>query len=302
MITKQADYLRALYKEWSDRLKANPDYTIADFRSIFDEWEKPTLEPENVTYKSDAIAGVEAIWANPIGADKSKVLIYTHGGGFAVGSAASHRKLAGHVAKALNVTSVVLDYRRSPENPFPSQLEDALAVYKELLDRGYKAKDIATIGDSAGGNLAIASVLNFKNHGLELPGAVIAFSPWLDMELKGETLDSNLETDALIDKPLLEGMISMYIGDDAEKRTNPLVNPLYADFTDFPPLYINAGGDEALLDDARRVHEAAKKAGVQTTLSVADGMQHVFPFLAGRAKEADEEIERIAEWYQKLQG
>src|SRR5690606_25245008 len=149
-----------------------------------------------------------------------------------------------------------------------SQLEDALAVYKELLDRGYKAKDIATIGDSAGGNLAIASVLNFKNHGLELPGAVIAFSPWLDMELKGETLDSNLETDALIDKPLLEGMISMYIGDDAEKRTNPLVNPLYADFTDFPPLYINAGGDEALLDDARRVHEAAKKAGVQTTLSV----------------------------------
>ena len=151
-------------------MAANPNMTIEDFRSLFDEWEKPTFEPEDVTYKTDTVGGVDVIWAYPIGCDKSKVLIYTHGGGFAVGSASSHRKLAGHMAKALGVSAVVLDYRRAPENPFPAQLEDAAAVYQALLASGIKAKDIGTIGDSAGGNLAVASVLKFRELGLELPG------------------------------------------------------------------------------------------------------------------------------------
>lgn len=300
VVSKEADYLRALYQEWSDRMEENPNMTVADFRSLFDEWEKPTFEPEDVTYKTDNVGGVDVIWAYPIGCDKSKVLIYTHGGGFAVGSSSSHRKLAGHMAKALGVSSIVLDYRRSPENPFPAQLEDAAAVYKALLESGIKAKDISTIGDSAGGNLAVASVLKFRELGLELPGSVIAFSPWLDMELTGETLVSNDPTDALITVPLLEGMISMFLGEDESKKTDPLANPLHADFTGYPPLYINAGGAESLLDDARRLHERAAKAGVNVTISVVEGMQHVFPFLAGRAPEADEEIKRIADWYRSL--
>ena len=115
---------------WSDRMAANPNMTIEDLRSLFDEWEKPTLEPEDVTYKTDSVGGVDVIWAFPIGCDKSKVLIYTHGGGFAVGSSSSHRKLAGHMAKALGVSAVVLDYRRAPEHHFPVQLEDAAAVYQ----------------------------------------------------------------------------------------------------------------------------------------------------------------------------
>lgn len=301
IISREADYLRVLYKDWSDRMVANPNMTVADFRSLFDEWEKPTFEPEDVTYKSDNVGGVDVIWAYPIGCDKSKVLIYTHGGGFAVGSSSSHRKLAGHMAKALGVSSVVLDYRRSPENPFPAQLEDAASVYKALLASGIKSKDIGTIGDSAGGNLAVASVLKFHELGLELPGFVIAFSPWLDMELTGCTLESNAATDALITVPLLQGMIGMFFGDDNTKARDPLANPLHADFNGYPPLYINAGGAEMLLDDARRLYARVTEAGVQATLSVVDGMQHVFPFLAGRAPEADEEISRIAAWYQALQ-
>ncbi|MBB6446801.1 alpha/beta hydrolase [Bacillus benzoevorans] len=300
-VSKEADFLRALYQDWSDRMVANPNMTIADFRSLFDEWEKPTLEPEGVTYKSDTVGGIDVVWAYPIGCDKSKVLIYTHGGGFAVGSSSSHRKLAGHMAKALGVSSIVLDYRRSPENPFPAQLEDAAAVYQALLASGIHAKDIGTIGDSAGGNLAVASVLKFRELGLELPGFVIAFSPWLDMELTGATLESNDATDALITVPLLQGMIAMFTGGDSTKVRDPLANPLHADFNGYPPLYINAGGAECLLDDARRLHDRALAAGVQATLSVVDGMQHVFPFLAGRAPEADKEIERIAAWYKTLQ-
>ena len=282
-------------------MEANPNMTLADLRSLFDEWEKPTLEPEEVTYKSDTVGGVDVIWAYPIGCDKSKVLIYTHGGGFAVGSSSSHRKLAGHIAKALGVSAVVLDYRRAPEHQFPMQLEDAASVYQALLASGIKAEDIGTIGDSAGGNLAVASVLKFRELGLELPGYVIAFSPWLDMELSGNTLESNADTDVFITVPLLQGMIGMFIGDDSTKVREPLANPLHADFNGFPPLYINAGGAEMLLDDARRLHARATEAGVQVTLSVVDGMQHVFPFLAGRAPEADEEVSRIAAWYQALQ-
>ena len=121
-LSKEAEYLKELYQEWSGRMAANPNMTLEDMRSLFDEWQKPTFEPEDVTYKTDTVGGVDVIWAYPIGCDKSKVMIYTHGGGFSVGSAASHRKLAGHVAKALGVSAVVLDYRRAPEHQFPSTI------------------------------------------------------------------------------------------------------------------------------------------------------------------------------------
>ena len=300
MLSVKSEYLSELYKDWSNRMANNPDMTISDMRSLFDEWEKPTFEPEDVTYKTDKVGGVDAVWAFPVGCDKSKVLIYTHGGGFSVGSSSSHRKLAGHVAKALNVSAVVLDYRRAPESPFPAQLEDIVAVYKSLIASGIKAEDIGTIGDSAGGNLAVASVLKFRELDLELPGFIIAFSPWLDLEITGNSIESNADTEALISRAILEGMRGMYIGGDDAKARNPQANPLYAELKGFPPIYINAGGAEVLLDDARRLHDLATNAGVQSTLSIVDGMQHVFPFLAGRATEADEEILRIAAWYQTL--
>lgn len=280
-------------------MAANPNMTIPDLRAMFDEWEKPTLEPKDVTYKSDTVGGVKGIWAYPADADKTKVLVYTHGGGFAVGSSSSHRKLAGHVARALEVPVLVLDYRLAPENPFPAQVEDAVSVYKALLADGFAARNIGTIGDSAGGNLAIAAVLKFRDLGLELPGCVIAFSPWLDMELSGGTLASNEATDALVSAGILEAMRGMFLGESGSP-TDPIANPLKSDFSGFPPLYINAGGDETLLDDSRRLAKQAKAAGVDVTLSEVDGMQHVFPFLAGRAPEADAEIARIASWYKAL--
>jgi len=277
-------------------MAANPGLTIADLRSLFDEWHQPTFEPEGVTYKSEVLAGVAAIWALPQGANTKQVILYTHGGGFAVGSAASHRKLAGHLAKQLGVTAVVIDYRRAPEHPFPAQLEDSTAVYKELLARGIQPGDIVTSGDSAGGNLAIATVLKLRQDGVALPGAVIAFSPWLDMEHVGKTLQTNAATDALVGKAILEAMSGMFLGEKGS-RTDPLTNPLKADFRGFPRLYINAGEIETLLDNAQDLARIAKAAGVSVTLSVVGGMQHVFPCLAGRAVEADDELRRIATWF-----
>ena len=295
-LSTQPDFLRALYQSWSDRMAANPALTIADLRSLFDEWHQPTLEPEGVTYKSDALAGVEGVWVLPHGTDPKKVILYTHGGGFAVGSSASHRKMAGHLAKHLGVTAVVIDYRRAPEYPFPAQIEDSTVVYKELLRRGYRAGDLVTSGDSAGGNLAISTVLKLRQEGAPLPGAVIVFSPWLDMEHVGETLQTNAATDALVGKAILEGMSGMFLGEKGS-RIDPLANPLKASYKGFPRLYVNAGSAETLLDNAQDLARIARNDGVSVTLSVVDGMQHVFPFLAGRAAEADDELGRIAHWF-----
>ena len=297
-VSKEADTLRALYQSWTDQMVANPGLTIANLRSMFDEWHQPALEPENVTYKSEIVGGVEAIWALPVGADVKKVIVYTHGGGFAVGSADSHRKMAGHLAKALGVTSIILHYRRAPEHPFPAQIEDAVAAYQALLGKGYQAGNILTAGDSAGGNLAIGSVLKLRDLGLPLPGAVIAYSPWLDMAMRGATLTTNAATDALVGKPILEAMAGMFLG--GTDALNPLANPLENDFAGFPPLYINCGGAETLQSDSETLYAKAKAAGVKTTLSVVPGMQHVFPALSGRAPEADEELARIAAWYRAL--
>ncbi len=171
-----------------------------------------------------------------------------------------------------------------------------MAVFEALVAAGIGPGDITTIGDSAGGNLAVAIPLALREKGGPLPGRVIAFSPWLDMENKGKTLVSNNDTDALITVPLLEGMIAGVLADGV-RPDNPLANPLYADFTGYPRLYIAAGSIESLLDNATRLADRAEAAGVDVTLSIAGGMQHVYPFLAGRAPEADDEIGRIADWY-----
>lgn len=292
-----AEALRALYADWSEIIATTPGLTTRLFRSIFDEWHQPTREPEDVTYREDTVGGVPGLWTLPAGADTSRVLLYTHGGGFAVGSAASHRKLAGHLAKALGVTAFVLDYRRAPEHPHPAQVEDGVAAFLALTERGIAPAAITTIGDSAGGNLAVAIALSLREQGRPLPGTVVAFSPWLDMENRGRTLVTNDETDALITVPLLEGMIAGVLADGAIDPRTPLANPLYADLSGLPRLYLNAGGAESLVDNATRLAEKARAAGVDVTLSVVDDMQHVFPFSAGNAPEADTEIAAVAAWY-----
>ena len=293
----ESDALRALYADWAAILADHPELGIRLIRSVFDEWHQPTREPEDVTYREDTVGGVPGIWTLPAGADPSQVLLYSHGGGFAVGSAASHRKLAGHLAKALGVVSFVLDYRRAPEHPHPAQVEDGVAAFTGLTERGIAPADITTVGDSAGGNLAVAIPVALRELGRPLPGRMIAFSPWLVMENRGETLVTNAATDALVTPPLLEGMIAGVLAGGAIDPTTPLANPLYADLAGLPRLYIDAGGAEALLDNATRLADRARAAGVDVTLSVVEGMQHVFPFLAGNAPEADTEIAAIATWY-----
>jgi acetyl esterase/lipase len=278
----------------TDRMQANPDMDLEGVRFLLEECGTLASEPTDVTYEDVDAGGVPAIHIRPLGAAADRVIVYTHGGGCVTNSAASHRKLAGHLAKAAGVHSLVVDYRLAPENPFPTQIEDTLKAHTWLRANGYRPEHTATAGDSAGGNLAITTVLKLRELGEALPAAVIAFSPWVDMENIGETLETNAATDALVKKELSVNMAAMYLGEASP--TDPLANPLYADLTGFPPAFVSAGGAEGLLDNATRFVERAKAAGVDTTYEEAAGHQHVYQFMAGRDEDADRTIANVAAW------
>ena len=290
------DRLGAIYAEWTEEFVANPEMSLRLMRWVFEDWQRATAEPEDVTYKSTELGGVPGILVTPLAADPTQVLVFLHGGGFALGSSASHRKLAGHVARACGATAFVADFRRAPEHPYPAQIEDTAAVFDALVRDGIRPADITFIGDSAGASIAIATTLRMQRDGSRTPGLVMAISPWLDMENTGETLVSNNDTDFLITREGLQGNIDRYLSGGADP-TDPLVNPLYADLTGFPPLYITAADIESLYADATRLHALAQDAGVAVTFDVAPGHQHVFPLQAGHLAAADSAIATMADWY-----
>jgi len=290
------DRLGAIYAEWTEEFVANPEMSLRLMRWVFEDWQRATAEPEDVTYKSTELGGVPGILVAPLAADPTQVLVFLHGGGFALGSSASHRKLAGHVARACGATAFVADFRRAPEHPYPAQIEDTAAVFDALVRDGIRPADITFIGDSAGASIAIATTLRMQRDGSRTPGLVMAISPWLDMENTGETLVSNNDTDFLITREGLQGNIDRYLSGGADP-TDPLVNPLYADLTGFPPLYITAADIESLYADATRLHALAQDAGVAVTFDVAPGHQHVFPLQAGHLAAADSSIATMADWY-----
>ncbi|MFI0730438.1 alpha/beta hydrolase [Streptomyces sp. NPDC021225] len=276
--------------------EANPEMSLQLMRWVFEDWQRATTEPEGVTYATTTIGGVPGVLVTPVDADPSQVMVVMHGGGFALGSSASHRKLAGHLAKACGTHAFVLDFRLAPECPFPAQIEDGLAVYQAVLDQGIKADDVCFVGDSAGGNLAVAMTLRLRRDGRPLPGRVLTMSPWLNMENSGATIETNNDTDFLITREGLAGNIGRYLSGGTDP-TDPYVNPLYATYEGFPRLYVCAADTESLFEDSERLVDLAENAGVDVTFSIGKGMQHVFPFQAGRLARADEEIASMAAWY-----
>ncbi len=294
MASKESQAVGDLWRSVSTRMAANPGLDILSRRAILDVMQELASEPSDVTYQEIVASGQQALWVNPIGAAADRVILFLHGGGFIAGSINCHRKLAAHLAKAAGCRALIPAYRLAPENPFPAQLDDAFGIYQWLLKEGFDPGQIATAGDSAGGNLAITICLRAQANNLPSPAAIIGISPWLDMEVNGWTLDTNKERSAIGSRESYRQIVEMLLKGHDPK--DPFANPLYADLTGFPPIYLSAGTEEALLDNPQRLAEAAKKAHVDVTLTVAEGMQHVYEFMAGRAPEADEAIADIAVW------
>ena len=276
------------------RVAANPEMDLDSLRLLLEDLQSLTSEPTEVTYEEVQAGGRPAIWARPTGGATDRVILYTHGGGFVTNSAASHRKLAGHLAKRAGVAALVIDYRRAPEHPFPAQIEDAIKAHQWLREQGFKPEHTAVAGDSAGGNLAITSVLKMRDLGMALPAAVIGFSPWLDMESTAATFESNAATDVFISRGMAQLMAGMYLG--KASPTDPLANPLHASLKGFPPVFVVAGDVEVLQDDARRFAEKAAASGVDAVVSYGAGQQHVYQYMAGRSQEADASLAAAAAW------
>jgi epsilon-lactone hydrolase len=290
MTSKQSEAVR---RHWeAARLAATQP---EDERPDDESWGNLTAEPREVDYLETEAGGRPAMWVVPKRSDPDRVLLSIHGGGFVSGSIYTHRKMFGHLAKATGARALVVDYRLLPEGGmYPVPAEEVEAAYWWLLDQGTEAGHVAFAGDSVGGWLAVAVQLRAQEHGLPLPAAAVLMSPAVDMEVNGESFGTNQDKDPVFEREFVRGLVGGFLG-SADPR-DPLVNPLYADLTGLGALYIQVGGDEALLDDARSLHEHARKAGVDVGLDVFPGMLHTFQMAAGRAPEADDAIRRMADW------
>jgi monoterpene epsilon-lactone hydrolase len=290
MPSKQSEAVKRHW-EMARMVMERPDVEPPDDES----WGDLAAEPRGVDYHETEAGGLPAMWAVPKRSSSDRVLLCIHGGGFVGGSIYTHRKMFSHLAKAAGLRALLVSYRLLPEGAYPKPVDDVQAAYRWLLDQGTAPGYIAFAGDSAGGWLALAVQLRAREQGLPLPAAALLISPWTDLEVSGESYATNRDKDPFFQAETVRGLARSFLGQAADPG-DPLASPLYADLTGLGPVYIQAGGDETLLDDARRLDEQARKAGVEARLDVFPGMLHTFQMAAGRAPEADDAIRRMADW------
>jgi epsilon-lactone hydrolase len=229
----------------------------------------------DVTLTAVDINGIPGEWSAVPGSDRSRVLLFFHGGGYCSGSIISHRRMASEAGRAGGVRTLAISYRLAPENPFPAALEDAVTAWHFLRRQGIAAKHIAIGGDSAGGGLSLAVALKLRDVKEELPACLWLVSPWTDLTMSGSTLVTKEAVDPLIHKSYLCELAEAYLG-GAVDRKDPRVSPLFANLTGMPPLLIQVGSAETLLDDAMRLAAAAGEADVSVTLEIWPHMIHAW--------------------------
>ncbi|HEY4174326.1 MAG TPA: alpha/beta hydrolase [Rhodopila sp.] len=236
----------------------------------------------DVTVRPVNANGVKAEWTSTPRADPANAILYLHGGGYVICSLDSHRHLAAEVGRASGARTLAIDYRLAPEHPFPAPVEDAVAAYRYMLDSGLKPANITFAGDSAGGGLVIAAILAVRDAGLPLPGCGWCISPWVDMQATGGSFVDRAETDPTVQKATIEMMAGLYLG-GADPR-HPHASPIHGDLRGFPPLLIQVGSVETLLDDSIALARKAGIADVPVDLQIWPEMIHIwhihFPVLS----------------------
>ncbi|WP_158813371.1 alpha/beta hydrolase [Methylocapsa sp. S129] len=263
-----------------------------DARPMFDAMLATTPAADHVRLEPGTVGGVPGFWVRPANAQPGARLLYVHGGGYVLGSAAAFGNFAGQIAARGGADAFLPDYRRAPEHAFPAAIDDAVAAYKGLVAEG--AEKIVIAGDSAGGGLTLAllSILaGERAQGARQPLGAAVMSPWTDLALTGASMESRAEADPIFTRGVLAAFADSYLqGRDA---ADPKASPLYAALAGLPPIRIDVGDDELLLDDSRRYAELARAAGVDVTLSVWTGMPHVFQSSLGHFLAAEQSVDAI---------
>jgi epsilon-lactone hydrolase len=250
--------------------------------------------PGDVTVTAAALGGVPTAEITVAGVEPRHVVLYFHGGVYVMGDAFLAADLASQVGRRTRARVISVDYRLAPEHPYPAAVNDALAAYEALLDSGTAPSDVVFAGESAGGGLAIATLVNARDHQLPLPAAAFVMSPYADLTLAGTTLETKGKADPLLSREALQARVPDYTaGQDAAL---PLISPLFADLSGLPPLIIQAGTHEVLLDDALRLARRAATADVAVTLDVTPGVPHVFQAYHQILDEAAAALDRAGQF------
>ena len=274
MTTAQLDSLVAL-------LRSRPAPETPDVAEVRARFEKMGVvlggAPDAKCEKVDA-GGVPAEWVAAPGCDPEKAVLYLHGGGYVIGSINTHRRLAYDISAACGARILVIDYRLAPEHPFPAAVDDATKAWRWLLQQGFATRRLAIAGDSAGGGLTFATLVNLRDQKLGLPACAVAISPWVDLEGSGNSITARAAQDPMVQKDGLLWMAGMYLGGKDAKT--PLAAPLHADLKGLPPVLVQVGTAETLLDDSTRIAERLHAAGVDVRLAIWPNMLHVFPLFA----------------------
>lgn len=288
---------------WATRRQAEggPEPTVEKLRADMEAMMAALPAIPGVSYEPADAGGVPAEWATPDGVAPRGTLLYLHGGGYFEGSIDTHRRLVAALSRAAGVRGLSVGYRLAPEHPFPAAVEDAVAAYRWLVSEGREAPGrVVVAGDSAGGGLTFATLVALRDGGDPLPAGGFGISPWTDLAATGESLTTRRDQDPMIDPASLDVTVARYL--PAGDRRQPLASPLYADLEGLPPLLIHVGGAEVLYDDAARMAQAARKAGVEVELAEWDGAFHVWHMLAGMLPESDEAVAAAGAWIAKRLG
>jgi len=277
------------YEKMKDKVDKMRDNFVRTTRSF--------TAPEDTIVTPVDVAGIAAEWVCAPGVQQDRVLLYLHGGGYVIGSVDTHRGLIARLSKAANCRALALDYRLAPEHRYPAAVEDATKAYRWLLSQGIAPGKIAIAGDSAGGGLTMATLVALRDAGDPLPAAAAPISPWVDLEGTGESMKTRVDVDPMVEPSGLFGMAKIYLG-DADPR-QPTASPVHAELSGLPPLLIQVGDLETLLDDSTRLAARAKAAGVDATLEVWPEMVHVWHLFAPMLPEGREAIARIGAFLQE---
>jgi monoterpene epsilon-lactone hydrolase len=271
--------------------------TIPEMRAGMEAMAGAAVIPSDVCCEKVRAGGVAAEWVVADGADPARVVLYLHGGGYVIGSINTHRELASRLSRAAGGRVLLIDYRLAPEHPYPAAVDDAVTAYRWLLSQGVSPSRIAVGGDSAGGGLTVATLVAIRDAGLPAPAAAVCLSPWVDLEGTGESMTTKAAVDPMVQRDGLLKMAAAYLA--GQNPRTPLAAPLYANLSGLPPLLIQVGTAETLLDDATRLAERARKAGVQVTLDPWEDMIHVFQAFASMLPEGQQAIDRIGDFLRK---
>lgn len=263
---------------------------IDHLRGLLETFTMFATLPWGVDREQIELDGFDADWLTPQDSSEKDVILYLHGGGFVIGSPHSHRGLAGKIAKDARINCLLIDYRKAPEYPFPYALNDAFAAYTYLLGKGYDARHIFVIGDSAGGGLSLSLMLKLKQLRMEMPAAVVLLSPYVDLLNNDDDRVRNAKNDRFLDVFEMRRWAELYAG--GHSLDDPLVSPLFGDLSGLPPILLQTSSSEVLYEDAKRLFHKARKCQVDIEMQTWHGLIHWW-HMFGTMPEAKEAIEKI---------